>query len=60
VQPEDAMLHVGNNYYKDPNSNHSEVCKPINKEDMRYRLLLDLLKLSGAGKDEVRGHFFLL
>lgn len=51
------MLEVGNHYYQLEDCSHHQVCKPKNKGHMSYKLLLELLKLSGAGKNEVRCYF---
>ena len=54
VSEASAMQLSGNHYFKLEDCNHSEVCKPTSKKHLSYSKLVSLLKLCGAGEDEVR------
>ena len=49
VEPASAMQLAGNNFYKLEDCNHTEVCKPVNKDDASYSILVNILKNSRQG-----------
>ncbi len=46
VEPASAMQLAGNNFYKLEDCNHTEVCKPVNKQHPSYSILVDILRTS--------------
>jgi len=46
VGPPSAMQLAGNNFYKLEDCNHTEVCKPVNKQHPSYSILVDILRTS--------------
>jgi hypothetical protein len=51
VEDASAMRLAGDNYYKLESCNHTEVCKPDNKQHPSYSILVDILKVSRKGTE---------
>jgi hypothetical protein len=46
VESASAMQLAGNNFYKLEDCNHTEVCKPVDKQHPSYFMLLEILRIS--------------
>ncbi|CAK9211901.1 unnamed protein product [Sphagnum troendelagicum] len=51
VEPASAMQLAGNNFYKLEDCNHTEVCKPVDKQHPSYSILVDHLRTSREGTE---------
>jgi len=54
VEPASAMQLAGNNFYKLEDCNHTEVCKPVNKQHPSYSMLVNILRTSREGTEPER------
>jgi hypothetical protein len=51
VEPASAMQLAGYNFYKLEDCNHTEVCKPVDKQHPSYSFFLDILRISMEGTE---------
>ncbi|KAH8932892.1 hypothetical protein BDL97_18G003500 [Sphagnum fallax] len=49
VEPASAMQLAGNKFYKLQDCNHTEVCKPVNKQHPSYSILVNILRTYTEG-----------
>jgi hypothetical protein len=51
VEPASAMQLAGNYFYNLEDCNHTEVCKPVDKQHPSYSILVDVLRTSRKGTE---------
>jgi hypothetical protein len=51
VEPASAMQLAGNNFYLLEDCNHTEVCKPVDKQHPSYSMLVDSIIMSREGTE---------
>jgi len=51
VEPASAMQLAGYNFYKLEDCNHTEVCKPVDKEHPSYSILVEVIRNSRQGTE---------
>jgi hypothetical protein len=51
VEPASAMQLAGNYFYNLEDCNHTEVCKPVDKQHPSYSILVDVLRTSREGTE---------